>query len=108
MSLRPPASPNPEDNPRFAAILSKARELAYPKANLEAAIQKVIAEIVRRSYSVNRSFVLQALNPHEGAALQNITYEAIGAGGQVAFIMSVPIRCRNRAILTWIGALVNV
>lgn len=41
MSLRPPASPNPEDNPRFSAILSKARELAYPKANLEAAIQKV-------------------------------------------------------------------
>ena len=42
MSLRPPASPDPADNPRFAAILAKARELAYPKANLEAAIAKVI------------------------------------------------------------------
>ena len=41
MSLRPPASPDAADNPRFAAILAKARELAYPKANLEAAIAKV-------------------------------------------------------------------
>jgi transcriptional/translational regulatory protein YebC/TACO1 len=51
MSLRPPASPNPEDNPRFAAILSKARELAYPKANLEAAIQKVCIEDLKGIYS---------------------------------------------------------
>lgn len=41
MALRPPASQDPADNPRFSAILAKARELAYPKANLEAAIAKV-------------------------------------------------------------------
>jgi transcriptional/translational regulatory protein YebC/TACO1 len=41
MSLRPPASPDPADNPRFSAILAKAREVAYPKANLDAAIAKV-------------------------------------------------------------------
>ncbi|GHJ89643.1 hypothetical protein NliqN6_6045 [Naganishia liquefaciens] len=79
MSLRPPASPDPADNPRFAAILAKARELAYPKANLEAAIAK-------------------ALNPHEGVALQNITYEAIGAGGQVSFIIECLTDNTNRAV----------
>ncbi|KAJ9126402.1 hypothetical protein QFC24_002140 [Naganishia onofrii] len=79
MSLRPPASQDPADNPRFAAILAKAREVAYPKANLEAAIQK-------------------ALNPHEGLAMQNITYEAIGAGGQVAFIIECLTDNTNRAV----------
>lgn len=52
MSLRPPASPDPADNPRFAAILAKARELAYPKANLEAAIAKV-----RGSADLNYSII---------------------------------------------------
>jgi hypothetical protein len=42
MSLRPPASQDPADNPRFSAILAKAREVAYPKANLDAAIAKVL------------------------------------------------------------------
>ncbi|KAJ9099894.1 hypothetical protein QFC21_003899 [Naganishia friedmannii] len=79
MSLRPPASQDPADNPRFAAILAKAREVAYPKANLEAAIQK-------------------ALNPHEGLAMQNMTYEAIGAGGQVAFIIECLTDNTNRAV----------
>jgi hypothetical protein len=33
--------------------------------------------------------VVQALNPNEGLALQSITYEAVGPGGQVGLIMYV-------------------
>lgn len=49
-------------------MLAKAKEVGYPKSNVDAAMQK-------------------ALNPAEGKGMQGVTYEAIGAGGQVAIVM---------------------
>lgn len=39
--------------------------------------------------------------------MQNITYEAIGAGGQVAFIMYVATACRNETLRPDSSATVN-
>ena len=44
MSLRPPASPDPALNPRLSAILAKAREVGYPKSNVDTAMNKVRLE----------------------------------------------------------------
>jgi transcriptional/translational regulatory protein YebC/TACO1 len=41
LSLRPPASPDPALNPRLSAILAKAREVGYPKSNVDTAMNKV-------------------------------------------------------------------
>lgn len=41
MSLRPPSSPDPALNPRLSAILAKAREVGYPKSNVDTAMNKV-------------------------------------------------------------------
>lgn len=77
LSLRAQPSADPSVNPRLAAILSKARDVGYPKANVDAAIHR-------------------ALNPNENARLQSVTYEAIGPGGAVAFMIEALTDNTNR------------
>lgn len=67
-SLRNGASADPKLNPKLAAVLHRARAMGYPKANQEATIAR-------------------ATNPQLGQALQNVTYEAMGPGGQIGLMI---------------------
>ncbi|WOO77245.1 putative transcriptional regulatory protein [Vanrija pseudolonga] len=67
MALRPPASHDPGQNPRLAFALQRAKDGGVPKANVEQAFER-------------------ARKALDGTG-QSIVYEAIGPGGQSAFMV---------------------